>query len=104
MPVAEASIATLFPTKRGERISLFNSATAVGRALAPFLGGYILFATNKSFFTLYVAVGIAGVTAFVIALLFLAERKNFGAEPTPVEKLPRKMFSGWLTIIKNTKF
>ena len=101
IPVAEASIATLFPTKRGERISLFNSATAVGRALAPFLGGYILFATSKSFFTLYVAVGIAGVTAFVIALLFLSEKKNFGSEPTPVEKLPRKMFGGWLTIIKN---
>ena len=103
MPVAEASIATLFPAKRGERISLFNSATAVGRALAPFLGGYILFATNESFFTLYVAVGIAGVTAFVIALLFLAEKKNFAAQPAPAAKSPRKMFSGWLTIIKNTQ-
>jgi MFS family permease len=103
MPVAEASIATLFPTKRGERISIFNSATAVGRALAPFLGGYILFATNESFFTLYVAVGIAGVTAFVIGLLFLAEKKNFVTEPAPVAKPPRKMFSGWLTIIKNTR-
>ena len=101
IPVAEASIASLFPTKRGERISLFNSATAVGRALAPFLGGYILFATNKSFFTLYVAVGIAGVTAFVIASLFLAEKRTFALEPAPVEKSPRKMFSGWLTIIKN---
>jgi MFS family permease len=104
MPVAEASIATIFPSKRGERISLFNSATAVGRALAPFLGGYILFATNESFFTLYVAVGIAGVTAFVIALLFLAEKRNLTIEvSTTVKRVPRKMFSGWLTIIKNTK-
>ena len=103
MPVAEASIATIFPSKRGERISLFNSATAVGRALAPFLGGYILFATNESFFTLYVAVGIAGVTAFVIALLFLAEKRNLTTEvSTTVKRAPRKMFSGWLTIIKNT--
>jgi len=103
MPVAEASIATLFPTKRGERISLFNSATAVGRALAPFLGGYILFATNENFFTLYVAVGVAGVTAFIIALLFLAEKKNFASQSAPTVKSPRKMFSGWLTIIKNTQ-
>jgi MFS transporter, DHA1 family, multidrug resistance protein len=103
MPVAEASIATIFPSKRGERISLFNSATAVGRALAPFLGGYILFATNESFFTLYAAVGIAGVTAFVIAVLFLAEKRNLTTEaPATVERAPRKMFSGWLTIIKNT--
>lgn len=76
---------------------------AVGRAMAPFLGGYILFATNESFFTLYVAVGIAGVTAFVIATLFLAEKRTFTAMPASVEKLPRKMFSGWLTIIKNTR-
>ncbi len=103
MPVAEASIATLFPSKRGERISIFNSATAVGRALAPFLGGYILFATNESFFTLYVAVGVAGVTAFVIALLFLAEKRTFASEPAPVEKSPKKMFGGWLTIIKDTR-
>ena len=102
MPVAEASIATLFPTKRGERISLFNSFSAVGRAVAPFLGGYILFATNESFFTLYVAVGIAGITAFVIALLFLAEKRTSVTELSPEVKSPRKMFSGWLTIIKNT--
>ena len=102
VPVAEASIATLFPSKRGERISIFNSFMASGRALAPFLGGYILFATNESFFTLYVAVGIAGVTAFVVATLFLAEKRTFATELATQEKSPRKMFSGWLTIIKNT--
>jgi MFS family permease len=102
MPVAEASIAEMFPTKRGERISLFNSATAVGRALAPFLGGYILFATSQSFFTLYVSVGIAGITALVIGLLFLAGKKA-QKTPTQTEKIPKKMFAGWLTIIKNTK-
>ena len=96
VPVAEASIAEMFPAKRGERISIFNSATAVGRALAPFLGGYILFATDQSFFTLYVSVGIAGVTAFVIALLFLAERT------IPMERSARRMFSGWQQIISNT--
>ncbi len=101
MPVAEASIAELFPTKRGERISLFNSATAVGRALAPFLGGYLLLATNKSFFTLYVAVGVAGLTAFVVGLLFLADRRNFAIQSPRSERLPRKMFSGWLAIVKN---
>jgi MFS family permease len=101
MPVAEASIAEMFPAKRGERISIFNSATAVGRALAPFLGGYILFATNKSFFTLYAAVGIAGVTAFVIALLFLAEKRKVVNEPLTSERSTQKMFSGWRSIIQN---
>ena len=31
VPVAEATIAEHYPAKRGERISTFNSATAVGR-------------------------------------------------------------------------
>lgn len=101
VPVAEASIAELYPTKRGERISLFNSATAVGRALAPFLGGYILFATAQSFFTLYVSVGIAGITAFVIGLLFLAEKRNVTNQTQTVQKSTRKMFDGWLTIIRH---
>ena len=101
VPVAEASIAELYPTKRGERISLFNSATAIGRAMAPFLGGYILFATNQSFFTLYTAVGIAGITAFVIALFFLAEKKKLQAAQTIEPKPVRKMFSGWLELIRN---
>ena len=92
----------LFPNKRGEKISIFNSATAVGRALAPFLGGYILFATDKSFFTLFASVGIAGVTAFVIALLFLTERNRVSTEPTRVEKPTRQMLSGWKTIAQNT--
>jgi MFS family permease len=102
VPVAEASIALLFPGKRGERMSLFNSATAVGRALAPFLGGYLLFATNKSFFSLYVAVGIAGITSLVIAFLFLAERKTTDAQLVSQERSARGIFGGWLTIIKNT--
>ncbi len=101
VPVAEASIAELYPAKRGERISLFNSATAVGRAFAPFLGGYILFATTQSFFSLYVSVGIAGVTAFVVGLLFLAEKRNLTNQPVKSEHSTKKMFGGWLTIIRN---
>jgi MFS family permease len=102
VPVAEASIAELYPNKRGERISLFNSVTAVGRALAPFLGGYILFATDQSFFSLYTAVGIAGVTAFVIALFFLAERKQISQTQVHEPKPAKKMFSGWLELFRDS--
>ena len=101
IPVAEASIAELFPTKRGERISLFNSAMATGRALAPFLGGYLLFTTTQSFFSLYIAVGIAGLTALIVALLFLAERRNQSTTEPP-RGPPQKMFTSWLTLIRDT--
>ena len=76
VPVAEASIAELFPTKRGERISLFSSATYVGRVVAPTLGGYILFITADNFHVLYLSVAVAGVTALIVALPFLAGRKQ----------------------------
>jgi MFS family permease len=102
VPVAEASVAELFPEKRGERISLFSSATYVGRGIAPFLGGAILFLTNDSYHTLYFAVGVAGVTAFVMALLFLIEKK----QPTVARREESRdvfgrLYQGWGTIIRN---
>jgi len=101
IPVTEATIAEQFPTKRGERISLLSSATAVGRAVAPFLGGYILFLTDYSFYTLYLAVGVAGVTAFAITLLFMAERKSAHVEPVAAKNATRQVFHGWLQLAKN---
>ena len=101
VPVTEASIAELYPTKCGERISLFSSATAVGRGVAPFLGGYILFITDYSYNSLYLAVGIAGVTSFLMTLLFLAERKRTRAQFSPSEKTGDSMLQGWKTIAGN---
>jgi len=99
VPVAEASIAELFPTKRGERISLFSSMTSVGRVIAPTLGGYVLFVTADSFHVLYLAVAVAGVTALIMGLLFLAGRK----QPTVIQQrnageVVKRMFSGWGTV------
>jgi MFS family permease len=102
VPVTEATIAERFPTKRGERISLLSSATAVGRGLAPFLGGYILFLTNYGYSTLYLTVGIAGVAAFVLTFLLFIERKAPKSNMTHSKKA-QGMFSGWLTIAKNPR-
>jgi len=99
VPVAEASIAELFPTKRGERISLFSSATNIGRVIAPALGGYILFATNN-FHTLYLCVAIVGVTALVMALPFLKERKQIISARQPnARETVKKIFHGWRILI-----
>jgi MFS family permease len=95
VPVTEASIAELFPTKRGERISLFSSATAVGRGVAPFLGGYILFVTDYSYHTLYLSVGMAGITAFITTLLFLAERRGSAIQSSSSKKTVKRMLRGW---------
>jgi DHA1 family multidrug resistance protein-like MFS transporter len=102
VPVAEATVAERFPTKRGERISIFSSATAVGRALAPFLGGSILFLTNYGYSTLYLAVGIAGVTTFILTFLLFVEKKTPPTTSTATTQQP-KMFHGWLTVAKNRR-
>ena len=81
VPVAEAAIAEQFPQNRGERISAFNSATYVGRGVAPFLGGSILFVTNYGYHTLYLAVAVAGVTSFIIALLLLLKARTLPNSP-----------------------
>jgi MFS family permease len=102
VPVAEASAAEMFPEKRGERISLFSSATYVGRVIAPFLGGYILFATADNYHTLYLAVGVAGVTAFMTALFFLWERRpQTPTQATRNEGTVTDLLKGWRTVMRN---
>ena len=102
VPVADASIAELFPTRRGERISLFSSATYVGRVIAPFLGGYILLVTYNNFHMLYLAVATAGVTAFITALPFLADKKQFTTvHHKNAKDLAKKIFHGWRTVAGN---
>jgi MFS family permease len=102
VPVAEASVAELFPTKRGERISLFSSATYIGRVIAPALGGYILFITSTDFHVLYLSVAVAGVTALIMTLPFLVKEE----QPTILRQVDAKetiktVFRGWRTIISN---
>jgi len=100
IPVAEASITEQYPTKRAERISLFSSATDVGRGLAPFLGGYLLFTTDYGFHTLYLAVGIAGIAALVTALLLLTEKESSSIQFGSSKETFRGMLHGWNRIVQ----
>ena len=102
VPVGNAFVVELFPNKKAERISLFSSATIVGRAIAPFLGGYILLITNYGFHQLYIAVGIAGVTAFITALLLLKERPHpTEANAQTIEERSLRLLEGWLAVARN---
>ena len=101
VPVAEATIAEQFPANRGGRISDFNSATYIGRGAAPFMGGAILAATNYGYHTLYLAVGIAGVTSFIIAFFLLRETKATPAQPTKRQFETKTMLKGWVQVATN---
>jgi DHA1 family multidrug resistance protein-like MFS transporter len=107
VPVAEASMAELFPSRRGERISLFTSATYIGRSIAPFLGGYILFSTASAsdplynYHIMYIAVAAAGLAAFILALLFLAERRSPVVAAARTSGTLRHMYSGWSVLARD---
>jgi MFS family permease len=109
VPVAEATVAERFPANRGERISSFNAATYVGRGLAPFLGGSILAITNNgsktlhNFGILYLAVGIAGVTSFIISLLLLTETKTAPVDHAKAKLTTRQMLQGWVLVASNKR-
>jgi len=107
MPVAEAAVAESFPTKRGERISLFSSATYVGRVIAPLLGGYILFTTGNgtgnSFHSLYLAAGIAGITGLIMAAPFLARKETPTQEAmqrVTAKEVVQKILQGFRTVAR----
>ena len=62
-PVAMAAVADTFEKGRGERMGWYSSATMIGRFLAPFVGGMLIFGEN--FRWVYMADGIAGVLALL---------------------------------------
>lgn len=102
VPVAEASIAEIFPTKVGEKISLFSSSTYIGRGIAPILGATILTLTNSNFHMLYLVVGVAGLTALITALPFLFKGKeSANAQGGKRKDIIPKMFQSWRTTIRN---
>lgn len=103
VPVGNAFVAELFPSNRAERISIFSAATVVGRTIAPFLGGYILFATNNGFHELYLAVGIAGIAAFVTGLVLMKEKSQATEASLSPPRAGLGLLEGWASVARNRK-
>jgi len=102
VPIANATIAERFPKRRGERISIFSSVTIVGRSAAPFLGGYILFATSSNYHDLYASVGIVGVAALLVAMALPRKRSTKNEEQGLRKVSESKGFlSNWKEVIQN---
>lgn len=64
-PVAMAAVADTFDKGRGERMGWYSSATMIGRFMAPYIGGSLIF--GEDFRWVYLADGFAGVMALVAA-------------------------------------
>ncbi|PPD57837.1 MFS transporter [Dehalogenimonas etheniformans] len=65
-PVALAIVADTYAKGRGERMGWYSSATLVGRFLAPFVGGLLIF--GNDFHLVYLADGVAGVITLLLAI------------------------------------
>lgn len=99
-PVAMAVVADTYEKGRGERMAWYSSATMVGRFIAPFVGGLLIFGDN--FHWVYLADGVAGVMALLAAIrlplatttsgsawqTFKRQRGNYGQEITFVFRHP----------------
>jgi MFS family permease len=66
-PVSVALVADLFPSRRGERMSIFSSATLLGRLLAPFVGGILLTLAYRNFHAVYLVCGASAILALLAA-------------------------------------
>ena len=105
IPVARAALAEHYPSQKGEKISIFTSATIVGRSIAPFLGGFILSITIWNYSTLYLAVGVAGISTLFATLVFFKEEDKT-AEEHPVGTSFKRFresesVRGWKAVLLN---
>lgn len=95
MPVAMAAVADRFPSSsRGQALGTYSSFTMVGRFLAPFVGGAVLFVTNESFGQLYLIIGITAIVALAMSLLIPWD------ESSPAAKA-KKFQGSMLTALKD---
>jgi MFS family permease len=81
-PVVSAMIVKAYSSSKGEKLGLYSSATLIGRALAPLLGGFIIsyFASFPlaviQYKYVYVAAFILAVPVFILILLLNGEEKS----------------------------
>ncbi|HZI93069.1 MAG TPA: MFS transporter [Patescibacteria group bacterium] len=65
-PVSSAIVSDIAePSRRGERLSTFSSATLVGKSLGPLIGGYLI--VGADFHWPFLASGAAGLAALALA-------------------------------------
>lgn len=95
-PVAMAAVADTFQKGRAERMGWYSSATMVGRFLAPFAGGMLIFGEN--FRWVYLADGFTGVLA-LLAAIRLPLATTTAASKTETLRLQRGRIAGEIAFV-----
>lgn len=82
-PVALALVADLFVKERGEKMGWYSSSTLVGRSLAPLAGGVLISAGAAGYQKVYLACGVGGVLALLLALRLPVQQGRDTGLPHP---------------------
>jgi MFS family permease len=91
-PIASAMIVRAYLASKGEKLGYYSSATLIGRALAPMLGGFIIsfFATQglslMQYKYVYLAAFILAIPVFIL-IIFLKDEKNNDFKVNPKDLL-----------------
>jgi MFS family permease len=80
-PVAMAAIAAFSKNNIGQNLSIFSSATMVGRTLAPSVGGNAF--EFSGHFGVYLIAGVGGVLALIFAIVFFGRLRKQDTVITP---------------------
>lgn len=80
-PAASAAIAEVYDENKGEKLGIYSSATLIGRAIAPIVGGFII-----SFFMyregllpyklVYIVASVASIPAFILCFFIKDTRRQ----------------------------
>lgn len=96
-PVAMAAVADTFDERRGERMGWYSSATMVGRFLAPFVGGALIF--GDDFRWVYITTGVIGTLSLVAALRLPLSRATSGSVGEAIKRERREIWRDIVAIL-----
>lgn len=98
-PVAVALVADLFRERRAESMGWYSSSRLIGRALAPTVGGAIIY--RYGYKNVYFACGAAGVIALVLTAMIPIKRVERSSEPSSLSEVLKEMGRGLMEIGKS---
>jgi MFS family permease len=88
-PVAMAVVAAFSRKNTGQNLSLYSSATMIGRALAPTAGGVLYDGAGTP--GVYLVAGVAGLLALAMAVYFLRKPMKSEEEETSQADTPKEI-------------
>ncbi len=102
-PVAMAAVADTFDKGRGERMGWYSSATMVGRFVAPLAGGALITGFGNNFYWVYVACGVSGVLALLMAIRLPLSSKTTTSLRQALSGRGRQTGREVVTILRNSR-